>query len=134
VGEEPLPGEALVLTLDAVPENISVARRAVVDYARACKADVDRVALAISEAVTNVVRHAYRGRRAGPVRVKAELDHSDLVVTVADEGRGMEPRTDSPGMGMGLAIIGSVAGGMQLQSSDAGGLAMSIRFPCAGDD
>jgi serine/threonine-protein kinase RsbW len=134
VGEEPLPGEALVLTLDAVPENVSVARWAVADYARSCKADVDRVALAISEAVTNVVRHAYRDRRSGPVRVKAELDDSDLVVTVADDGCGMEPRTDSPGMGMGLAIIGSVAGGMQLQSSGAGGLAMSIRFPCAGDD
>lgn len=133
VGEEALPKQALGLAFNAVPENIPAARGAVKDYARSCKADVDRVALAISEAITNAVVHAYRGRPPGPVRVRAELEDSDLIVTVADEGAGMKPNPDSQGLGMGLAIMGSMASDIQLHDPGEG-LAVSMRFPCAGDD
>jgi serine/threonine-protein kinase RsbW len=132
VGEEALPRDALGLALEAVPENVPVARRAVADYARSCQADVTRVALAVSEAVTNVVLHAYRNPPAGSVRVRAEMDRSDLVVTVADEGPGMRPNPDSPGLGMGLAIIGSTASDIELHDTGAG-LELRMRFPCAGD-
>ena len=131
--KDPMPEKALTLSLEAVPENIPIARRAAVDYARACKADIHRVALAVSEAVTNVVSHGYRDRPPGPLRLRAELEDSDLVVTVADEGLGMKPKPDSQGLGMGLALIGSTAADIHLHDTD-NGLSVTMRFPCAGDD
>ena len=130
---EAAPNEALTLSFDAVPEIVPKARLAVADYARACEADVHRVALAVSEAVTNVVLHAYRDREPGPLLVNAELVDSDLVVTVADEGLGMTPNPDSSGLRMGLAIIGALAADTQLRNGSEG-LEVRMRFPCAGED
>ncbi|NUT56268.1 MAG: ATP-binding protein, partial [Thermoleophilia bacterium] len=61
------------------------------------------VALAVTEALTNVVMHAYVGRAGpGPMRIlAAQMDHS-LQVEVEDDGIGLGPRPDSPGAGLGL--------------------------------
>ena len=60
------------------------------------------IALAVSEACTDVVMHAYRDvATPGPLGVQAYRDHRGFVVVVRDEGRGMTPRTDSPGLGLG---------------------------------
>ena len=61
--------------------------------------------VAVSEAVTNAVVHAYVDAPApGEVEVFAKRDPDDgLEVHVSDEGRGMMPRRDSPGIGVGLA-------------------------------
>src|SRR3712207_7980924 len=58
-----------------------------------------------SEALTNVVLHAYPEGEPGPVTVTAEINDSAIDVTISDEGRGMVPRPDSPGAGLGLPII-----------------------------
>jgi anti-sigma regulatory factor (Ser/Thr protein kinase) len=78
--------------------------------------DLDPVHLVISEAVTNVVLHAYRGRRPGRVRLAASTQDSVLTLSVADDGVGMSPRTDSPGLGLGLAIIAKLAVDVQVAS------------------
>jgi serine/threonine-protein kinase RsbW len=129
VGDSPMSAGALGLTVAAVPKSIPVVRRAVAEYARSCKADIGRVALATSEAVTNVVRHAYRGRDPGPVRLEATVEDSDLVITVVDEGSGVEPRLDSPGAGLGLAVMGSMASEVRIENSPDG-LKVRMRFPC----
>lgn len=122
----------LWLGLDALPGNVPVARRAVAEFARACDANPDDVALATSEAVTNVVLHAYREDIDGELRVSAVLIGGDLVVTVSDDGCGMKPDLDSPGLGMGLAIIGSVTSETSFKTTDSG-LDVTMRFPCPGD-
>jgi len=66
--------------------------------------DGHAVALAVSEAVTNVVIHAYRDRHhglLGEVQVTATIDGEELLVSVADEEMGMRPRPDSPGAASG---------------------------------
>ena len=52
------------------------------------------IAVAVSEAVANVVRHAYPGEGTGRVEVEAQLEESSIVVSVSDGGSGMAARVD----------------------------------------
>lgn len=131
MGAIPAP-PPLWLGLDAVPGSVPIARRAVADFARACDGDADRVGLATSEAVTNVVLHAYGEDVDGTMRVSAVLVGSDLLVTVSDDGCGMRPDLDSPGMGMGVAVIGSTTSHASFKSTDHG-LDVTMRFPCPAE-
>lgn len=47
---------------------------------------LDRVEIALSEAINNVIRHAYAGRRRCPIRVAAGLREGRLVVVLLDRG------------------------------------------------
>lgn len=92
--------------LPARPESIAPLRHAVVDFADSRGAS-DRqredIALAVSEAVSNAVIHAYAGDTIpGDVAVQAWMQDRSLEVVVCDEGIGMVPRTDSPGLGLPL--------------------------------
>jgi serine/threonine-protein kinase RsbW len=107
---------SLELDLPAVPASASSARHAVAAMLEGLGVDLDPVHLVISEAVTNVVLHAYRGRRPGRVRLAASTQDSVLTLSVADDGVGMSPRTDSPGLGLGLAIIAKLAVDVQVAS------------------
>ena len=93
----------------ASPEHVGSARRVVSAAARRAGADdpvLDAVRLAVSEAVSNVVVHGYRGTARGAFTVAVEWEGDELRVTVRDEGCGMQPRTDSPGAGLGLPLRG----------------------------
>ena len=75
------------------------------------------IAIAVLQACTNVVMHAYIDAPApGPLSVEAYHAHDELVVIVTDEGKGMTPRPDSPGLGLGLPLIAQLA--TQLRVSD----------------
>jgi anti-sigma regulatory factor (Ser/Thr protein kinase) len=51
----------------------------------------------------------------------------ELVVT--DDGHGMSPRPDSPGLGLGLPLIASLADKMEIRSPERGsGVAIWVRF------
>ena len=82
------------LTLPARAENVAVVRHAfgglgeALDVPDHALADVK---LAVTEACTNVVVHAY-GEDEGPMAVSAQLRDGRLTVVVADEGRGILPR------------------------------------------
>lgn len=96
----------------ARPAAIGDLRRAVVDYARWAGADAEvmqSVRLAVSEALTNVAMHAYRDRSEGDILAEAWTDDDHLVVRVSDDGVGLVPRPDSPGMGIGLAVMAQAA-------------------------
>ena len=95
------------LTLPARAENVAVVRHVLGALAEALNLDravVDDMRLAVTEACTNVVRHAYGGREGTidvVVRPRGEL----LEVVVTDEGRGLGPSPDTAGPGLGLALI-----------------------------
>src|SRR5947208_1730709 len=93
--------------LPAVPESVAPLRRAARELVERCGADervVADVTLAVSEACTNVVVHAYRGR-PGTLALSAEARNGHVRFVVADRGDGLCPRPDSPGMGLGLPMI-----------------------------
>jgi serine/threonine-protein kinase RsbW len=101
----------------------------VVSFAeRYCLAEPGDVALAVTEAATNAVVHAYRGDATGPMRVVACARHDGLVVVVRDYGCGMSPNPDSPGPGLGLSVIGAVANEMNIERPDDGGTRIRIHF------
>ena len=72
------------------------------------------VGLAVSEMVTNVVIHAYVGREPGRVSVRCQGDAERITVEVADDGVGVAPRDDSPGVGHGLALVGGLANTLEV--------------------
>jgi serine/threonine-protein kinase RsbW len=117
--------------LPAEPRSVPAARRRVVDYAAAAGADADvmaDVALAVSEVVSNVVLHAYLDRVPGRIRLCAERTDDELEIVVEDDGRGMLPRADSPGLGLGLALAGQVAERFDVHSEPGEGTRISLRF------
>ncbi|UTI66035.1 SpoIIE family protein phosphatase [Paraconexibacter antarcticus] len=80
----------------------------------------DAVRLAVSEALTNAVMHAFTGREPGTLHLVAEQGEGVLVVRVGDDGIGMGPRHDSPGMGMGVPIIGKLCQTVDLTPGPGG--------------
>jgi anti-sigma regulatory factor (Ser/Thr protein kinase) len=112
-----------------VPASIGEARREVVSFAeRHLLAEPGDVALAITEAATNAVLHAYRNGEAGNMRVVACARADGLVIVVRDYGCGMQPNPDSPGLGLGLSVIGAVAHEVNIERPDDGGTRIRIHF------
>ena len=114
----------------AVPESVPALRHAVVEFARAAGADArqcEAVRLAISEAVTNVVLHAYR-EEGGLIELSAARVGGDLWVQVADDGRGLGAPSVRPGLGQGLALIGAVSDSVAVLRRPTGGTELRLRF------
>jgi anti-sigma regulatory factor (Ser/Thr protein kinase) len=106
----------LELTLPSRPENVAVVRHALGGFGDALDVPDQALAdikLAVTEACTNVVVHAYPDGE-GPLGVRAWLRDERLTVVVHDEGRGMLPRADSPGLGLGLPLIATLAESLEL--------------------
>ncbi len=116
----------------AQPPQVAVIRRTVSAIAKRGGADVAtliRLELAVSEAATNVVLHAYRAPAvAGSIHVTAGVERGTLDVTVRDDGCGMAPRTDSPGMGLGLSLMASESDRCEVRSVDGGGTEVQLSF------
>jgi serine/threonine-protein kinase RsbW len=113
---------------DCVP----VARHAVVGYLRdALTPDppLSDIGLAVSEAVTNAVTHAYVDRPAGEVRVEVGVRSDELELIVEDDGRGMVPRPDSPGLGLGLPLIATLTHRFDTRSAPGKGTRVCMWFP-----
>src|SRR3712207_3175539 len=99
---------------DALPISL---RHAVVDLARrngASDAVQTDLALAVGEACANVVVHAYPPGDIGPLILHAEIQGENIVITVCDQGQGMVPRPDSPGLGLGLPLIANLADRLEI--------------------
>lgn len=115
----------------AVPASVPALRSEIAEFAAGAGAReplLSSIKLAVSEAVTNAVMHAYVGRSPGAVRVAARADDDRLLVEVADDGGGMMPRLDSPGLGVGLPFIAETADSLDISSSARGGTRLLMTF------
>jgi anti-sigma regulatory factor (Ser/Thr protein kinase) len=121
------------LTLPARAENVAVVRHAfgglgdALDVPDHALADMK---LAVTEACTNVVVHAYPDRE-GPMSVAAALQDGAVTVVVTDEGRGVLPRPDSPGLGLGLPLIATLASSLELVTNDRDQTEVRMTFDLA---
>jgi anti-sigma regulatory factor (Ser/Thr protein kinase) len=122
--------ERLELRTQATPSAVPGVRRAVVDFAELHGLGVaPDIALAVSEAVTNAVLHAYRNGKSGPMRVVACAEPTRLVVVVRDYGCGMSPHPNSPGLGLGLSVIGRLTTELNIERpADGGGTRLRMSF------
>jgi serine/threonine-protein kinase RsbW len=119
------------LTLPARPENVAVIRHVVGALSEALDlpdAVTEDVRLAVTEACTNVVRHAYR-HEGGSIDVAVHAQERALDVTVADTGRGIEPSPDTSGPGLGLALIAALADSLEVERSAGAGSRLTMSFP-----
>jgi stage II sporulation protein AB (anti-sigma F factor) len=118
------------LELRALPSSIADARHAVMRYAESAGAtDVAGIALAVTEAVSNSVIHAFRGREPGRIEIDSRvLVPATLAVTVSDDGDGMHPQLGSPGLGLGLPLIGELTTDLQIGSRLPRGTRVEMRF------
>jgi len=125
--------------LAAVPSSVTVMRADVAAFVAAAgiaEPLLTDVKLVVSEAVTNAVMHAYVGAATpGEVRLEVSVRDDRLDVTVADDGCGMVPRLDSPGLGVGLPFIAHAADTLDIEHSVGGGteLRMSFLIPVGAD-
>jgi serine/threonine-protein kinase RsbW/stage II sporulation protein AB (anti-sigma F factor) len=115
-----------------VPESVPVLRAAVAEFVLAAgigAPQVDAVKLAVSEAVTNAVMHAYvDADEPGEVRVDTCLREGEIRVVVSDDGLGMMPRLDSPGLGVGLPFIADTTDTLDIASGEGGGTVLRMSF------
>lgn len=117
--------------MSAVPASVPALRSEIARFA--ARAGVrepllSAVKLAVSEAVTNAVLHAYVGAPTGAVHIAARVERDRLLVEVADDGGGMMPRLDSPGLGVGLPFIADTADSLDISSSPDGGARLRMTF------
>ena len=109
------------LKLPARAENVAVVRHAFGGLAEVVQVDEQTLAdikLAITEACTNVVIHAYDEGEVGVLEVDASIEDNFLTVVIRDSGRGIVPRPDSPGLGLGLPLIATLAETLELGKDD----------------
>ena len=112
----------LRITLPAHRDSLSLLRHVVRGFRDAygvAAATMDDIVLAISEAATNVVVHAY-GRRSGAITVVAHSASGLLHILVRDHGCGIAPPNDTPKLGHGLALMNHVAESLEVVGTAAG--------------
>ena len=121
--------------LPAVPATVTSLRAeiaAFVSQAGVGEPLLTSVKLAVSEAVTNAVMHAYVGAaQPGEVRLDASVLDGRVFVTIADDGCGMVPRLDSPGLGVGLPFIAHTTDTLDIEAGDGGGTRLRMSFRMA---
>lgn len=115
----------------AAPGSVREARADVIAQAAAAGVPEDlfpRIMLAVSEAVTNAVLHAYDGQEPGEVHVSTAQGSEGFEVVVSDDGHGLVPRPDSPGLGLGLPIVSRVADELDVSAGEHQGTRVRMRF------
>jgi serine/threonine-protein kinase RsbW len=117
------------LTLPARPENVAVIRHVLGAFAEALRLPpelVEDMRLAVTEACTNVVRHAYQDGE-GPIDVTIRPNGDLLELIVTDQGRGLGS-TDVSGPGLGLPLIAALADSVRVDHSPARGSRVAMSF------
>jgi serine/threonine-protein kinase RsbW len=134
------PAQAIRLVIPARPEYITLGRLALTGIARLRAEPLSQevlgdLKLALTEACTNSVRHAY-GEAEGVVEIVYELHADRLVVEVSDRGEGFAPppaprQLDADELaegGLGIAIIEALADELEIRDGDGEGGGSRLRF------
>jgi serine/threonine-protein kinase RsbW len=133
-------GRTVTLRIPAKAEYITLCRLALTGLGQLREIGDDTMAdlkLALTEAVSNSVRHAYGPDGDGSVDVRYELHPDRLGIEVVDDGAGFDPDApDEPNVGedeelseggLGIAIIKSIADEFEVHSSP-GSRGSTLRF------
>jgi len=124
------------LTIPARAEYITLCRLALTGIARLRELSDELLAdlkLALTEAASNSVRHAYGDKDAGVVDISYQLFSDRLVIEVTDEGEGFDPAEMESNAaelsegGLGIAIIRAIADDVEF-GAQPGGKGSRLRF------
>jgi serine/threonine-protein kinase RsbW len=132
VSSEVVSDNRFELRVPATAEHLPIVRQALRGFLEADGMEGDRVEdvlLAVTEACSNVVRHAYRQEKdAGDVDLIAAVGDGAVTVTVVDRGLGFTPRMDSPGLGLGLPVMAALATRLEISTGEHGGTVVEMAF------
>ena len=127
----------VALSIPAKAEYIALSRLALTGISGICPLDPEVLAdlkLAITEACSNSIRHAYEGARDGTVEIRYELDGDKVAVEVRDEGTGFTAEaaegTDAEldEGGLGIAIIRAVVDELAIESNGRGSRLRFVKY------
>lgn len=85
-----------ILKIPTQSTNLKIIRDFITDIAAKAGFGDDAssdIALAVDEASTNVIKHAYRGGDDKEITVNVKYDNSKIVVTISDTGKGFKPES-----------------------------------------
>jgi serine/threonine-protein kinase RsbW len=123
----------VLLTMPARPEGVGVVRQALagmadaLDFEAAVLADMK---MAVTEACTNVVVHAYDAD-IGMLEVEMSATEEGLTIVVRDHGSGIQPRpaqSEPPALGLGLPLIAALSDAFELRGSTGRGTEVRMTF------
>lgn len=127
------------LTMPARPEGVAVVRQALAGMADALDFDAAVLAdmkMAVSEACTNVVVHAYEDSD-GVLEVEMIAEEAGLKIHVRDHGSGIQPQVtqsrEVPALGLGLPLIAALSDTFELRGSAGQGTEVRMTFRYARD-
>lgn len=122
----------------SLPQNVGLARSIVASFAAQLDftlTEIEEIRVAVSEAVSNCVIHAYPGR-LGIVRLELTIDSGRLVIKVIDYGKGIEDveqakqatfSTEPERMGLGLVFMESFMEEMEIISKQGEGTVVEMK-------
>jgi anti-sigma regulatory factor (Ser/Thr protein kinase) len=128
----------VLLTMPAKPEGVGVVRQALAGMADALDFDASVLAdmkMAVTEACTNVVVHAY-DEAEGVLEVEMLAGDHGLTIVVRDHGAGIHPRPGAqqpPALGLGLPLIAALSDSFELKGSTGQGTEVRMTFAYARD-
>ena len=120
------------LALPARPEGVGVVRQALAGLADAMALDAAILAdakMAVTEACTNVVVHAY-GETDGELEVEMLADDDSITVVVRDRGTGIRPRAtrETQALGLGLPLIAALSDAFEVRGGPGMGTEVRMTF------
>jgi serine/threonine-protein kinase RsbW len=129
------PG-VVALSIPARAEYIALCRLALTGLSQVRPLEPETLAdvkLALTEACSNSIRHAYDAGRAGVVDIRYELNGEKLAVEVADEGSGFDlGAADQAGQldegGLGIAIIRALTDELAIESHGRGSRLRFVKY------
>jgi anti-sigma regulatory factor (Ser/Thr protein kinase) len=124
------------LSFPANSRYLVLARLSLAGIAPVAQLDEDALAdlkLAVTEACSNAVRHAYPDEVDGTVHLSMSLERDTLTVEIADEGRGLDADNisswDASRMreaGMGFSIMRAVVDELEIDSTSSTGTVVRL--------
>lgn len=109
------------------------------DLARVPGDMAQKLAIAVNELAINAAKHAYDGKPGGRLMVTSRRDGVELVLTVADRGRGLDADRSRSGLGqdglgqggLGMSILAALVRDLDgaLTAHSEGGAVFTIRAP-----
>jgi serine/threonine-protein kinase RsbW len=125
----------VLLAMPARAEGVGVVRQALTGVADALDFEPSVLAdmkMAVTEACTNVVVHAYEDE--GQLEVEMLAGEDGLTIVVRDHGAGIKPRPARAGaaaLGLGLPLIAALSDAFELRGSAGVGTEVRMTFAYA---
>lgn len=128
------PADPLRIEVPATADRLAQIRRRLLSWMEPIGVPepvVADIVLAVNEAATNCVEHAYRDSDDGVIMVDATVEEERIVVSISDHGEWRPPSSGPTTRGRGLPIMRAVGDGVDVAKS-ASGTTVRIDFDVAG--